>query len=253
MRSNGFQQPFNPMQIGTWVLLPTLLLQFVFFATPILPLAASIPCTILVFLCGVSTAYFSYWCCKIDPIDDRLKYHLKQQQQQQQLHGINDTDNNNNTHDNTTIEDNNIIKFCWVCGIDVHESSMHCKFCNKCVHNFDHHCHWLNTCVGKANYSYFFWAVGSTLSLVTVRGCVLAGLVITFFVQYAQEEMNDAPVGTIVERFNNWFGADAGMIVAIVNTVFAVVDFVCVVLLLQLFLFHIRLRREGITVSYSYM
>ena len=186
-----------------------------------------------------------------------MKCHLKQQQQNgndnnntEETKDNNNNSSNNNIHD--TIDDNGIIKFCWVCGIDVHESSMHCKFCNKCVENFDHHCHWLNTCVGKANYGYFFWAVGSTLALVTVRGCVLAGLVITFFVQYAQEEMNDAPRGTTVERFNNWFGADAGMIIAIVNTVFAAVDFVCVVLLLQLFLFHIRLRREGITVSYSY-
>ena len=235
MRTNGFQHPYNSMQIGTWLLLPTLLLQFLFFATPILPLPASTPCTICVFICGVSTAYFSYWCCKIDPIDHRLKYHLDQQ----------DGESTTTSEGRERIDDNDPTKFCWVCGIDVHETSMHCKFCNKCVENFDHHCHWLNTCVGKTNYFYFFWAVGSTFSLVFIRGCVLAGLVISFFIQYANEEMK----GNIVERANNWFGADAGLAVTLVNTAFVVIDWACVVLLLQLFSFHIRLSREGITVS----
>ena len=104
------------------------------------------------------------------------------------------------------------------------------------------------TCVGKANYNYFYWAVGSTLSLVFVRGGVLAGLVISFFIQYARE-MNGGQGGTTLERSNNWLGADAGLAVASVNCVFLAVDMVCIVLLMQLFSFHIRLRREGITVS----
>ena len=140
MRSNGFEKPYNPMQIGTWLLLPTLILQFVFFATPILPLAASIPCTIGVVACGISTAYFTYWCCKIDPIDTRLKCHLHEQQQNN-----GETSITQNGFNNDEINDNDPTKFCWVCSIDVHETSMHCKFCNKCVENFDHHCHWLNS------------------------------------------------------------------------------------------------------------
>ena len=240
MRNNGFQKPFNSMQIGTWFLLPTLLIQFLLFATPILPLAASIPCTICVFICGGFTAYFSYKTCAIDPMDDRLKCHLARQE---------NGDSEGGNTENPNINEDDLIKFCWVCGIDVHESSMHCKFCNKCVANFDHHCHWLNTCVGKANYDYFFYTVGSTLSMVVVRGGVLAGLAITFFIQYAQEMNTGKPGGSILERSNNWFGADAGLAVGLVNAVFVVIDGVCIALLAQLFLFHIKLRNEGITVS----
>lgn len=247
MRANGFQKPFNPMQIGTWILLPTLLIQFLLFASPILPLAASIPCTICVFICGAFTAYFSYWCCMIDPMDDRLRRHLARQ------NGVSDEGNGNEeSRSNEAREDDDTTKFCWVCGIDVHESSMHCKFCNKCVKKFDHHCHWLNTCVGKANYNYFFWAVGSTLSMVIVRGGVLAGLVISFFIQYAREMNGGGSLGGTVERSNSWFGADAGLAVALVNAVFLIVDMVCIVLLVQLFSFHIQLRREGIT-TYTYI
>ncbi len=250
MRTNGFQRPLNATQIGTWVLLPVLLLQFLLFATPILPLAASIPCTIAIFACGAASAYFAYRCCAVDPVDERLRRHLSRQQQ-------NNTENNENEVNGTTEHcGEHAVKFCWVCSIDVHESSMHCKFCNKCVKKFDHHCHWLNTCIGEANYDSFFGAVGSTLAMEIARGGVLAGLVISFFVQYCAvpRDMKDAGGGSIsgttVEQSDDeyWFGV-SGLIIALVNIVFLAVDTVCVVMLLQLFTFHVRLRREGLTVS----
>lgn len=176
-------------------------------------------------------------------MDDRLRRHLAGQNGQPEA--------GNDASGSRFREEDDATKFCWVCGIDVHESSMHCKFCNKCVANFDHHCHWLNTCVGKANYNYFFWAVGSTMCMVIARGSVLAGLVITFFIQYSQE-VNGGKSGGTVERSNSWFGADAGLAVALVNCVFLAVDMVCIVLLAQLFSFHVRLRHEGIT-TYAYI
>ena len=254
MRTNGFQRPFNPMQIGTWFLLPVLLLQFLLFATPILPLAASIPCTIAIFACGAASAYFTYRCCTVDPVDERLRRHLSRQQQSntEQTNNENEvngaTDNDCRTDDKRENSGEDAVKFCWVCSIDVHKSSMHCKFCNKCVKKFDHHCHWLNTCIGEANYDTFFGAVGSTLAMEIARGGVLAGLVISFFVQYFEvpREMKDVSGNSISD--DNWFGV-SGLMIALVNIVFLVVDIVCVIMLLQLFTFHIRLRREGLTVS----
>jgi hypothetical protein len=232
------------MQVVTWALLPLLLLQYLFFAAPILPMAASIPCTIVLFACGFSTAYYAYWVCITDPIDLRLRLHLQEQER-----GSDDKNNNNAACGN---DDDNETKFCWVCSIDVHELSMHCKFCNKCVGTFDHHCHWLNTCVGKANYGYFFRVVGSTISLVVVHGSILASLVISFFVQFtlAKNEM-DGNISTL-ERSNQWFNSNAGIVVAIVNLVFVVVDGFCIILLSQLFIFHIKLQKEGIT-TYAYI
>ena len=261
MRTNGFERPFNPMQIGTWILLPVLLMQFVLFATPVLPLAASIPCTIVVVACGAASAIFAYRCCAVDPVDERLRRHLSRQRQTHRVDQTKDDDHGNGAADDdndcqsgerrerSNGEEESTVKFCWVCSIDVHESSMHCKFCNKCVKRFDHHCHWLNTCVGEANYDYFFGAVGSTLAMEIARGGVLAGLVISFFVQYyaMPREMNDVGAGSTLGNIN-WFGV-SGLVIASVNIVFLAVDIVCVVMLLQLFMFHIRLRREGITVS----
>jgi len=244
MRRNGFEKPLNPMQVGTWALLPLLLLQFLFFASPILPVAASIPCTIVVFACGFSAAYYAYWVCITDPIDWRLQRHLKERE------GAScDHDNN--------VEDDNDTKFCWVCSIDVHQLSMHCKFCNKCVGTFDHHCHWLNTCVGGKNYGYFVRTVGSTLCLVVAHGSILAGLVISFFVQYSNAQSdNESSDFPVLDRSNQWFNANGdakiGIIVAVVNAAFVVVDCVCVALLAQLFLFHMKLQKEGLT-TYAYI
>lgn len=248
MRTNGFQRPFNQLQVGTWILLPVLLLQFLLFATPILPLAASIPCTISVVACGVASAYFTYRCCTIDPVDERLKRYLAHQHNSEKTEdGDNDAADNDCRSNEGSEAARNAVKFCWVCNTDVHESSMHCKFCNKCVKKFDHHCHWLNTCVGEANYNNFFCAVGSTLSMEFARGGVLAGLVISYFFQFCNEEL--ALENSTVERSDkNWLGV-SGLLIAVVNSIFLAVDLVCVVMLLQLFAFHIRLRREGITVS----
>lgn len=231
------------------MLLPTLLIQFLLFATPVLPLAASIPCTICVCVCGASTAYLSYWCCAIDPIDERLGMHLARQREE---NGDTNGGGNSHSYDEGTRGNDGPTKFCWVDGIDVHESSMHCKFCNKCVYKFDHHCHWLNTCVGDANYNYFFRAVGATLLMVIVRGGVLAWLVVSYFIQYPHMMTAGGTRGPTVERFDDWFGVNVGLVVALVNAVFLSVDVVCIALLLQLFLFHIRLRHEGIT-TYAYI
>ena len=248
-RTNGFQKPFHKMQIGTWLLLPILLLQFLFFATPILPLAVAIILTAIVFMCGLCTAYFTYKCCVIDPIDERLRCHLADQ-----YDDTCDSQNQSSTLGADTKQEDDLTKFCWLCKIDVDELSMHCKFCDKCVSRFDHHCHWLNTCIGKSNYEYFFRTVGFTLAMVLFHGGALAGLVISFFIQYASQKRSGGEFedDSTLGRSNDWFDLDAGLVIAIVNTVFLAVDIACTSLLGQLFLFHIRLRREKIT-TYAYI
>ena len=72
---------------------------------------------------------------------------------------------------------------------------------------------------------------------------------ITFFVEYGQKKLNGGSGGTTLELSNDWFGADVGLAVAIINLLFLVADVACTVLLMQLFLFHIRLRQKGVTVS----
>lgn len=116
-RTNGLNPPYTPAQVATWVFLPLLCLEFLFFVTPLLPLAASIPCTIFFMASAFASVFYAYTAMKIDPADPRLCTSV--------------TTRNNNSE---------ATKQCWICDIQVGEKSMHCKFCNKCVDHFDHHC-----------------------------------------------------------------------------------------------------------------
>jgi hypothetical protein len=126
-----------------------LVLQFFFFASPILPLAASIPISIVFGIISVTVVYFAYQTIQVDPMDVHLACHLRKQQTQQQQNNNNDNNDHhhNDEHNGVVGDDDNAnnlptenMKQCWICDTQVAEHSMHCKFCNKCVSHFDHHC-----------------------------------------------------------------------------------------------------------------
>ena len=254
MRKHGFEKPYNTMQVATWILLPLLVAHFLLFASPVLPLAASIPVTILFVGLGCLAAYYAYRTGMTDPIDDKLARHLKKQMGDDGNN--NDGDDVENGNGNNSNDDNDDgddpTKYCWVCQTTVHEQSMHCKFCDKCVTRFDHHCMWLNTCVGRANYPYFYRTVVSTFAFVAVDAATLLGIVVAYFVQAYGGGADGDGAGGQVDRMTSWFGAGVPMVAAIVNIVFFVITFGSVSLLGQLFLFHINLQRESIT-TYEYI
>ena len=129
-RVNGLSSPLTAAQVSTWVFLPILVVEFLVFVSPMLPLAASIPCTLV--FCGLAGAatYFGYMAMKIDPADPRLF-----------TEGGNGANGNSNGHSrNHPWDPDAPTKQCWICDVQVGEKSMHCKFCNKCVDHFDHHC-----------------------------------------------------------------------------------------------------------------
>lgn len=135
-RTNGFQAPFTAAQVATWIALPVLVIEFLLFVSPILPLGASIPCTIVFIVTAVLSAYYAALATKIDPLDDYLAKHLKK------------TENGDGEGEDNGFggclgnpgEETEPLKHCWICETQVAEHAMHCKFCNKCVGKFDHHC-----------------------------------------------------------------------------------------------------------------
>ena len=134
-RKNGFSPPFTAAQVSTWIALPLLIVEFLLLVAPVLPLAASIPCTIVFAVTAALSAYYAFMAQLIDPMDEYLAKSLKAEQNGEPtetngfggcLGGINDPAEP--------------LKHCWLCETQVAEHAMHCKFCNKCVGNFDHHC-----------------------------------------------------------------------------------------------------------------
>ena len=122
-RTNGLARPYTPAQLSTWVFLPTLVLEFLFFVSPLLPLAASIPCTLLFCFFAFASAYYGYMAMKVDPKDPRVPGEAT-----------------TTTASCIPVDPQEPTKQCWLCDVQVGEKSMHCKFCNKCVDHFDHHC-----------------------------------------------------------------------------------------------------------------
>lgn len=135
-RINGLAPPYTAAQISTWIFLPLLVLEFCIFVSPLMPLAASIPCTLAFGFFAISSTVFGYLAMKVDPKDPRLNNNANTAADGELHNNANAT----TTITTTTIDPDEPTKQCWICDVQVGEKSMHCKFCNKCVDHFDHHC-----------------------------------------------------------------------------------------------------------------
>jgi len=238
MRENGLQRPYSGMQLATWVLHPILVAQFVIFCRPLFPLYVWIPLTSVFGVLAILSATFAYITSKINPMDDRLFPQLLGCPSPRKAG--NEPTNKGRNNGITTNPDHT--KYCWVCEAHVHIFSMHCKFCDKCVGKFDHHCLWLNTCVGSANYIYFFRTVWVTLLLTLVHFASLVFVVVLYFLK----------IWGFNERAKDWFDLNQPAVVIGVNIAFLPITLGAIMLLVQLWTFHIGIQWEGIT-TYQYI
>lgn len=146
-RRNGFTPPYSKAQISAWVAMAVSIMQFPLVVSPIMPLQASIPVTLVFFATVVGTIYYGILALAADPMDVHLEQHL---QTSSEPNDARDKETpwrtklynacNNNTTTELLVVPDEPMKQCWICDIQVAEHSMHCKFCNKCVYHFDHHC-----------------------------------------------------------------------------------------------------------------
>jgi hypothetical protein len=182
-RRNGLTLPYTAPQVSAWIALLLTLCHFLVLCSPLLPIAVSIPLTIV--FCGMiyTVLYFGLRCCAIDSMDPHLARALHLHAQQEDDADKESNNNNNNPrHQRTPATKESALsnwiyklynpsptaslditqqppfnademKQCWICDVQVHEQSMHCKYCNKCVGHFDHHC--MCTCVKKTKTSTF--------------------------------------------------------------------------------------------------
>jgi hypothetical protein len=122
IRRNGFSRPFSKAQVSAWIALVACYVEFILIVSPILPIAASVPVTIFFSALVAGAVFYGFKTILVDPIDVHLSRHL----------GTSD--------DPDKIPEEEEMKQCWICDVQVAQHSMHCKFCNKCVYHFDHHC-----------------------------------------------------------------------------------------------------------------
>mmetsp|Transcript_17752 Transcript_17752/g.36520 ORF Transcript_17752/g.36520 Transcript_17752/m.36520 type:complete len:339 (-) Transcript_17752:234-1250(-) len=239
-RTNGLSRPYTLPQVSVWILLPTLVIEFLLVVSPLLPLAVSIPITI--FFCGLAgaSACYGFVTMKIDPSDPLLlrangggSNNNENENDERGIKGGNGTTNQRPE----SLDPQDPTKQCWICDVQVREKSMHCKFCNKCVDEFDHHCMWLNTCVGKANYKYFFRTMVCIKIMLIVRAAVQVGLIVDIY----------CGNGATKQRASDWFSAGTPIPVVAIMGFFLLLDLVASSLIGQLLLLHLRLQREGIS------
>uniref|UniRef100_A0A7S4V6W9 Palmitoyltransferase n=1 Tax=Ditylum brightwellii TaxID=49249 RepID=A0A7S4V6W9_9STRA len=231
VRSHGCMKPYNWMQVGTWILLPLLLLQFFFFASPLLPLAASIPCSIVVFFFGALTAYKAIKTTITDPADSHS---------QKKTQGANFTDEEK-------AESGEEVKYCFACETNVNTNAVHCRTCRRCIEGYDHHCPWLNNCVGGENYQLFFETLVSLSLFLFSQSAVLIGIIAAFYAGW-----DDGQTSSTEKRAKDWFGANQPHVVIGFNIGFLTIDLIAALLILQLLFLHISLRRKGLT-TYQYL
>lgn len=182
-----------------------------------MPVAASVPVTLILCALAASSTYHGYIAMTIDPADPRLEQR-----------------NQNGAEDGT--------KQCWLCDVRVDSLSLHCRYCNKCVYGFDHHCIWLNTCVGKANYNYFYRTMISITTMLALHGAVQLALLVDIFVRDDGSNI----------RAEDWFNTNATIPIAVVLAVFLLLDLGAFSLMSQLLAFHIKLQRLGLT-TYAFI
>jgi len=233
MRTNGFQKPYNNLQITTWALFPLFLTGFFLLVPFSLPCSLAIPLSILFSLLVVGSIYYGHLACSIDPIDRHLSTHLYV----------------NNGKGRTKGGPGR--NFCWVCQVHCDKSSKHCRFCEKCVDGFDHHCQWLNTCVGRKNYEAFFRAVKLIFGWLFVEVLCFVLVLVGWYVEVEAEAGGDSSFMNVRTNVESSSIPQGKVFVCLVYLWLGVSGFTWLSVV-QLLLFHMNLRREGIT-TYEYI
>ena len=127
------------------------------------------------------------------------------------------------------------INYCTICKSTVELQSKHCAKCDRCTENFDHHCEWLNNCIGSRNYRSFFCATLFMTLLVLLKLMMASYLLITGLID-----------SSILQIPDNFEEKDPHKFIVFI-AVSSVKDPFLLLVLLNLFGFHVWLKIKGIS------
>lgn len=221
MRTNGFERPFHPLQLLSWVVFGLDVLIFCIFGIPLIETAVA---KVLVAVCYLASVVVlvlaAVRATGCDPSDPHVR------------------------NQDTGFQEREALPYCTTCNSPVYPRSKHCRACNKCVKVFDHHCMWLNNCIGEANYRAFAMCIGAVAVMTGIVLDICVYLIIDFIVNEEgfNSRLEDNPIfGGLPEEAAV---ALLGFLVA-VNLPLCVLD-------MQLIILHIFLARQQIT-TYEYI
>lgn len=222
-RIHGFQLPFHPLQLVSWVVFGSDVLAFCIFHIPLIDglgwktlVAVCFSVSVLVLVIAAAKA------TRCDPADPNVYL---------QKSDLSNADWAN-------------LPYCTLCNVPVHERSKHCRACNKCVHGFDHHCMWLNTCIGEANYGAFLLVIWSVAVMIS---CVLGTVVYLLIDCISNADGLEARLEdlALLDAFSK--EAILGVVITMI-----VVNLPLLILDIQLVCLHAFLASQGLT-TYEYI
>jgi hypothetical protein len=223
IRLNGFERPYHPLQVASWVVFGVDVLSFCIFAIPLLeagPFQLAVSTTY-----AISVGVLVLSAVKVtgkDPADP----HVRTQDMQ--------------------LKDDDVgrLPFCTLCNTHVYLSSKHCRACNKCINAFDHHCHWLNTCIGQRNYHPF----ATCITAVAVMTAIVLGTCVYLFVIYLKDEealLERLEDGSLFPEMSTEVTLSIIVAIAAVNLPLFALD-------MQLLILHTFLYTQNLT-TYEYI
>jgi len=164
VRTHGFQRPFHPLQVLSWVVFGTDCFVYVVFALPLVEtVGAKVVVALFYVVSVIVLVVATAKATSCDPADP----HVRSQEAANKA------------------EDADTMPYCTMCNVPVHPRSKHCRACNKCVSTFDHHCMWLNNCIGADNYRSFFVTI---LSVAVMIGIILGTCLYLLIDYFANED-----------------------------------------------------------------
>lgn len=222
IRLNGFERPFHPLQVVSWVVFGVDVISFCVFVIPLIRAAIAKLAVATSFAVSVGVLVLStVKATGKDPADPHIRL------QDMQLKNEDDG-----------------FPFCTMCNTSVYPSSKHCRACNKCINSFDHHCMWLNNCIGQRNYRAFIVCISS----VAVMTGIVLGTCVYLIKQYFDDE------GVLEPRLEDGFlipGMPTEAVLSIL-IIMSVVNLPLLTLDTQLLILHIFLASQNLT-TYEYI